>query len=471
MKRALTLLLAAGLSLSAPAKPAFKGGSWVGNGGDSLAMAIYSRVRELYKAVKVLSPDCAAQIPMTKGDFAEILVDLEITTSPMPLWREENGRQVFKEAMNYANHVTIDFYRDAYKESKNRDQLILHEIMGLKEIDDPKGEVSERFAAILADKSCTQRSEGKPEKNIEASAESAELGQGEIPVYSEIDRKGVIYFLVTGRNKIFRYSVPESKYLPPLSTGDNPITIGVAPDGDRVYVAYMDRKITYFEPFKNLDEKAFATAEARSQGFNHMDVDRFNSSEISKLIVNGGSIAVIPGGREFLTFVFYSRRGQHIGQADLISAAVSIAPDYNGHGIYFVTGFSPQNLAFVPFHNGSWLEKRWPYHGAFPANGPLAISPLYVALGSGYIVSNGKMDLLKKLGETFERAAWVGGKLFTSTSQKSGFVIRGFTAPTFENTFEHKQEMGALIGLHSFDKYLLAVWADALGNVKIEKIQ
>ena len=131
------------VSVSAQTKPGFKGGNWVGNGGDSLAMAIYSRVRELYKTLKSLTPECALQVPMTKGDFAEILVDLEITTSPTPLYREENGRNVFKEAMNYPAHMTIDFYREAFK--GNRDQLILHEMMGLKDIADPGGEASERW--------------------------------------------------------------------------------------------------------------------------------------------------------------------------------------------------------------------------------------------------------------------------------------------------------------------------------------
>jgi hypothetical protein len=485
MKRIILIVLF-GLSCSAVCKPGFKGGNWVGNGGDSMAMAIYSRIRELYVAYKNLSAECAQTLPVSRLEFAEILADLDVTTSPEPLYIEVNKRRVFKEAINYPEQVTIDIYRTAYRESLNRDQLLLHEIMGLKYKEDPGGEVSEYFAGVLNGKACkqavaeqkprpSQQDQPKPSQPLPVQSQTADLAIGEIPVFSDMDRKGVLYFLVSGRSKIFRYSVREGKYLPPLMTTEVPITIGVSPEGDRVYVAYAERRITFFEMAKGLEEKPFTIASlAKTNSWDDDDARKFEKSQIGQLFVLNGTVAVIPTGYNWMNWAFYSKAGKRVSQTGWKSPVVAIAPDFAGKGLYQITGWSPQTLEYTPFRiapNSYRDEMRWPYHGDFETSGPIAVSPLHIAIGSGYIVDTKKMEVVKKIGEKFDRATWNGAHLFTSLGKKSGFNIRAMTAPRFDVTFEKNYELGALISMHSFDQTVVAVWVDAVGNVKIDTIQ
>lgn len=471
MKRAL-LIAIFGLSCSAVCKPAFKGGHWVGNGGDSMAMAIFSRIRELYSAYKTLTPDCAQTLPLTKSEFAEILAELDISTSPDPLFIIVNGRKIFKEALNYKELVAIEFYRVAYKESQNRDQLILHEVMGLKDKPDPGGEASEYFAAVLNGKGCAVAQNQKPEEPAPA-GQSEALGPGEIPLFSEIDRKGVLYFLVSGRNKVFRYSVREKRYLEPLITGENPITLGVSADGDRVYVAYPERRISVFEFSRGIVERPFVTASIAKKDQWDDDFKRFEKCQISKLIVMNGILAVIPNGYDWLNFVFYAKNGTRISQTGWKSPVVAIAPEAGGKGLYQVTGWSPRTLAYLPLQavgRNHPEEMEWPYHGRLEAAGPLAVSPLYVAMGSGVIVNTSKMESVKQLAEKFDRGTWLGASLYFASSRKSGFSIQAVTAPTFDFTYEKNFDLGSVVSIHTLDKSVVVVWVDAAGNVRIETV-
>ncbi len=219
----------------------------------------------------------------------------------------------------------------------------------------------------------------------------------------EFGNGGVIYLLSKLNQSIFRWSMPERRYLSTIPLADVPQRMAFSSVLNRIYLSYADGRIT------KIDLDAAALSEAPFA----------NSPQAVKGLTAAGEFLFTedPSGA-WATHYVYSRSGELLSSEDWNYYSTEyIWNEANRKMYFFRDDTSPNDVIWENIDTEGKLgaEQDSPYHGDYVIKHPLRVSPdgTQVILGNGDIYAGVSLQRLWTLGVSVADAAWLNGNLIT----------------------------------------------------------
>jgi hypothetical protein len=377
-------------------------GHEVGNGGDSLVIKIRKGAELIEQRLSDMNTECSSRLTLSARDFSSLLARVKIETQTEPLFLVENGRQVFKEAINYPASVRIVFNRGSFLASETKEQLIVHEFLGLAGIDDKSYTESSLISSLSTLHVCR--------KSDAAIATLAGLPVNLNPSSAAIDLNDVLYMTDDKYEKIFRFDLNTKEALPPIEVRSTPKKVVFSRALNRLYIASAEGRISMVNLGQApLVEKPFAIL----------------PDEISQLAAVGDMLFVIPSNIfDWGHHYAFDQRGR-VHATDMSDPVASPIASSDQENVLYVSNFNPHGLHRAHLKNGriSKVKESWDAH-SYDIGGPLAASKDLVAVGSGQIFTTDGLKFTASIGEGFTGAVWLGGHLATILQKDNGFVFK-----------------------------------------------
>jgi hypothetical protein len=420
----------------------------VGNGGDSLVITIRRTASLIESKLATLKPECLSKLKLNAESFKKLLNSTKVQTSEKPLYLGSGKATVFKEAINYPSRQLIIFHRESYRSSDQKEQLIIHEFMGIAGIEDEDYSESSMMTHLINQGACQDL--GTSSTPI---VSTNELPEGFVPLSTAIDARGVIYMLDSDNRKIYRFDSTSNQTLPSwkLRYPAKKIVYSVALD--RLFVASSEGRVTYFKLIeKNAEEKNLVIV----------------PNGIGDLVSIHTHILVIPArGGTWLYYYTYDQNGLLIEEKDWSYPGAHYVTLEETKNVYFFSTFSPSDLHRMEIRSGH-MQKSLdsPYHGDYRLGGPIVPSVRLVAIGSGLIFEAQSMKFVGSLPHEFNDAVWENGRLVTGTIKGGGFVLKRWDANWFED--QVREYEGTLVSLLKFKNKTVLLYHGLNNRLKIE---
>lgn len=433
-------------------------GHWVGNGGDSLALSIVQMARSIQERIQSLNSTCQTQLPFDVQSLNDVLERVRIETTPEVLALPEGKKLVFKEAINNPESVEIVFNREAFQRSKKKEELVVHELLGLLHVADHQYATTDRIFGLLSDTVCTESSDA-------GHAAPAEWVPHYVPIQTDMDINGVIYLNTGVDNNIYRYSSIKKEYLPPLQTQGPTRLFTVAPKGNFIFLVPDDLNIHKLDIKSSKENRLVYVDFENFVGDKARSIDKIVATTDTDIIVlSGGKGSWNHGG-------VFDDKGRFRGDLRLVEPMLGSARAPMGRGLYFISGFSSPDLHMIPGHivnfKAQELVVRSPYFSDYYLAAPVSASGNFIATGSGHIFSNGKMEFVTKLDTPFDFGTWTNSNLVVARSAPQGFTLKGYSSKNWSPIFEFKQNEGSVVAIHGFEDEVFWFWVTPNGRLEV----
>jgi hypothetical protein len=422
----------------------------VGNGGDSLVISIRRTASMIHAKLVNMKPECSAKLKLNGELFGKILTRVQIQTSEKPLYIRAGNEMVFKEAINYPQKQLIIFHRESYRTSDQKEQLIIHEFMGLAAIDDEDYTNSANIIYFAQMDSC--QSAG-PETPSEPSPGEQALPDGFVPLSTVIDTNGVAYLLDADNQKIYRYNVQSKRMLGALPTSYRPKKLVYAAQLNRLFVANDEGRVTFYD---------LTLANPKENGLVVV------AGGLSDIIAVNYHLLVIPArGSGWVHYYTYDKSGRLVHEKDWSYPASHYAALEETGSVYYISNFSPADLHRLVIRNGQMItDGDSPYHGDYRLGGPIVPSTSLVAIGSGLVFESVSMKFVGSLPHGFDAGVWIDGHLLTASTKGGGFDLKFWNSNWFEQ--QTKRFEGALVTLLKFKGKAVLIYVGNDNKLKFE---
>jgi hypothetical protein len=226
-----------------------------------------------------------------------------------------------------------------------------------------------------------------------------------VPVYvpDQVFNDGdVVYLLSRANRRVYRWSIATGQYLNPYVVGiaegattTAPVRIAYSAAHQRLYVGYLNGVIRYIAP-GSAAELPFAMLPER----------------LDNLASVGNYLLAHDANGQWATRYVFNAGGAITGQSENNSRPIEYTWDPVSSRVYFTRDtLTPNDLEFeVVDQTTGAMPSRGdsPYHGDFPIEGPVRVSPdgARILVGTGYIHARNGLTLLGSLGKVVKDAHW-----------------------------------------------------------------
>lgn len=215
----------------------------------------------------------------------------------------------------------------------------------------------------------------------------------------EFGKDGIVYLLNKLHLSIFRYSIPEARYLPSISLLEAPKFMAYSEKSDRLYLAYQAKRITRID--RGGTERAFAIVQEEPTGF----------------ATAGEHVFVVVGNNSSGKHYVYSSTGALLmarGTTTLLSQGYTW--NEANRKLYLIRDSSPKNLYSESIDLEGVISEIFdsPYQGATFTH-PIRVAPdgSQVVIGNGDLFHGLSLTRQGNLSRSLKDAAWQGGDLYT----------------------------------------------------------
>ena len=296
--------------------------------------------------------------------------------------------------------------------------------------------------------------------NVTSTFEATAVLPVYVPDSVAYDGQGIIYLLNNANRLVFRWSIPESRYIDPftLAAGtDTPSRMTYSPAHQRLYFGYYSGAITQINVTATAPvETAFATA-----------ADSINS------LGSAGNFLVVQAGFNYGSGYVYNSSGAVVDQGGYYYGySAETAWDAANSRLYYMRdGLSPNDLHFDVINQATGdvsSTGESPYHGDYLIQGPIRVSGngQYVLLGSGDIFSQPELRWTGSVAGAFIDARWFAdGSLLTLRTVNNQTTLRRLSNSNL-SVLEQRTYVGHALRVVGSDT-AMAVLVNNAGNLQI----
>ncbi len=237
-----------------------------------------------------------------------------------------------------------------------------------------------------------------------------------------VDRAGNVLLASRLHRNVFRWSTAERRYLAPVTLAAAPSYVTYAAAVDSLVLAYPDGWVKRC-PLPDGFETGLAATFAAPTGL-------AMAGDVAVVVDQSGAWAshwTVPMAGGVRSRVEWNYESSVFGWSPL-----------NRRLFHFRENMSPNDLHYEEIGIDGTIGARGdsPYHGDVNCAPPIRISPdgQLVLLGSGEIYSGGKLELVARLANRIDDAAWAGGTLTTVRAGLGECELQQWHGVTFAAT-------------------------------------
>ncbi len=274
------------------------------------------------------------------------------------------------------------------------------------------------------------------------------------------DGDGIVYLLSNANRLVFRWSIPESRYIDPFSLAAGtatPARMAFSPAHQRLYFGYYSGAITQMDVTAAAPaEVAFATA-----------ADSINA------LGSAGNFLVVQAGFNYDSGYIYNGSGAVVDQGGYYYGySAETAWDAVNSRLYYTRdGISPDDLHYDVIDQATGAVTstgETPYHGDYSIQAPIRISSngQYVLLGSGDIYSQPDLRWSGSVAGSVIDARWFAdGSLLTLRTVNNQTTLRRLSSTNL-SVLEQRTYAGHALRVVGSDT-AMAVLVNNAGNLQI----
>jgi len=251
-----------------------------------------------------------------------------------------------------------------------------------------------------------------PASLLRLSGEASSLDPADLPYWPaafEMGADETLYLLDRQHLSIYRWSVPQRKYLASIPLSQPPDYMAYSGVTNRLYLAYSSGKITQIKLDDSLAELPFVQIQKP------FDIE-----------AAGEFLVAVDYGDIWLAHRVFDPQGVQVSSLDKQYTPLELVWDGANHRMFYLPqGTHPLFLNYESIDVNGQVSDHKDNYQVFTNEPPVRVAPdgSLVVVGSGNTFNGADPTITGTLGTSFVDAAWSGSDFYTAEHFESGFQL------------------------------------------------